>query len=305
VTARIIGLTSVVVVAADSGPLLLEAIDAALASSADVEIILVDNASRDGVPQRAAAAHADDARFVFVPLAQNIGFGPACNRGAAIARGDALLFLNPDCLIDRDTIVRLRTIADNDATIGLLGVEIVSRDGAPARGNRRRAPSLRRALMSMSGLSRFESRWPSFAGVEMPRSDVALSASIERVEAVSGACLFLPRRAFDAVGGFDERYFLHVEDLDLCRRVRDAGYDVAIAASIRAVHVQGSSSRHRPVFVSWHKHRGMWRYFTTFDHAARNVVLRAIVWCGLWAQFVVTVPLLMLRRRGTRTNIES
>jgi GT2 family glycosyltransferase len=297
VAGRSVGLTSVVVVAADSGPLLCEAIDVALASDAAVEIILVDNASRDGVPQRAAADHRDDARFVFVPLAENIGFGPACNRGAAIARGDALLFLNPDCIIERDTIARVRAIADADASIGVLGIEIVSPDGTPARGNRRRAPSLRRAIMSMSGFSQFESRWPSFAGVEMPTGETVASAPIERVEAVSGACLFLPRRVFDAVGGFDERYFLHVEDLDLCRRVLDAGYDVAIARTIRATHAQGSSSRHRPVFVSWHKHRGMWRYFTTFDRAARNVVLRAIVWCGLWTHFAVTAPLLMLRRK--------
>jgi N-acetylglucosaminyl-diphospho-decaprenol L-rhamnosyltransferase len=301
VAGRTIGLTSIVVVAADSGPLLLDAIGAALASDANVEVILVDNASRDRMPQRVAADRRDDARFVFVPLAENIGFGPACNRGAAIARGDALLFLNPDCVIARDTIARLRAIADEDDSIGLLGIEIVSPDGVPARGNRRRAPSLRRALMSMSGLSRFESRSPSFAGVEMPDGDAATSAPIERVEAVSGACIFLPRRVFDAVAGFDERYFLHVEDLDLCRRVIDAGYDVAIARTIRATHVQGSSSRHRPVFVSWHKHRGMWRYFTTFDRAARNVVLRAIVWCGLWAHFVATAPLLMLRRKRLAT----
>ena len=156
--------------------------------------------------------------------------------------------------------------------------------------------------MSMSGLSRFESRWPSFAGVEMPHAKVVSSSTVERVEAVSGACLFLPRRVFDAVAGFDERYFLHVEDLDLCRRVRDAGYDVAIANTIRATHVQGSSSRHRPVFVSWHKHRGMWRYFTTFDRAARNIVLRALVWAGLWTHFVATAPVLSLRRKRRATS---
>jgi hypothetical protein len=62
------------------------------------------------------------------------------------------------------------------------------------------------------------------------------------------------------------------------------------------VHAQGASSRHRPVFVAWHKHRGMWRYFTRFDPAARSIVVRAIVWAGIWMHFALTAPLRLARR---------
>jgi hypothetical protein len=205
------------------------------------------------------------------------------------------MFLNPDCTIEPGTIGTLRRIAAEDPRIGVLGIDIVSPDGRAPRGNRRRDPTLRRALMTASGLARFESRWPALAGVEMPES--AQQGGVENVEAVSGACLFLPRRVFDAVRGFDEGYFLHVEDLDLCRRVRDAGYAVAIAHGVRAVHAQGASSRSRPVFVDWHKHRGMWRYFTRFDPAAHSMVVRAVVWAGIWAHFALTAPLRLARRR--------
>jgi GT2 family glycosyltransferase len=291
--ARENGLTTVVVVAADSGPLLMSSVAAALASSAPVEVVLVDNASADGEPERLAAACSDDGRLRILRNERNIGFGPACNRGAAVARGDALLFLNPDCIVEPGTVESLRAAAASDPTIGLLGIEVLTPDGRPARGNRRRAPTLKRALMSMSGLSRFEARWPMLAGVEMPAS--AQRPDIEDVEAVSGACLFLPRRAFEAVGGFDERYFLHVEDLDLCRRVRDAGCRVAIVGSVHATHEQGGSSRHRPVFVAWHKHRGMWRYFSKFDPAARALPARVLVALGIWAHFALTVPLNLAR----------
>ena len=289
------GLTSIVIVAADSGPLLGVAVAAALASSAPVEVIVVDNASRDGEPVRVASAHASDARVRVLRQDRNLGFGPACNRGAAVARGDALLFLNPDCTIERGTVAALRDLSAEDPALGVIGIEIRSPDGRPARGNRRRAPTLSRTLMTMTGLARFESRYPALAGVEMPPAPATMP--IEDVEAVSGACLFLPRRAFDAVDGFDEAYFLHVEDLDLCRRVRDAGFRVAIAPAVHAVHAQGSSSRHRPVFVAWHKHRGMWRYFTRFDPAARNVAWRAFAWLGLWMHFALTAPLHAARRQ--------
>jgi len=297
------GLTSIVIVAADSGPLLRVCVASVLDETAPLEVIVVDNASSDGEIERLAAEHASDARLRIVRNDANLGFGPACNRGAALARGDVLLFLNPDCEWRAGTLAAMRSVLDCDPRTGLLGVAVLNPDGALARGNRRRDPTLRRALMTLGGLARLESRWPAFAGVEMPLAKTG--DDIESVEAVSGACMMLPRAVFERVGGFDEAYFLHVEDLDLCRRVRDAGVRVAYAAHLRVTHAQGSSSKSRPIFVARAKHRGMWRYFTKFDPAARNPLLRAIVWCGLWAHFVVKAPLLALRgafrgRRATR-----
>jgi GT2 family glycosyltransferase len=289
------GLTTIVIVAADSGALLRESVARVLESTAAVEVVVVDNASSDGEPARLASNYSGDARLRIERNVYNAGFGTACNQGAALARGDALVFLNPDCLLDPGAVSALRALAASDARIGVLGVDVLSPDGTPARGNRRRDPLLRRAMMTFSGLSRLAGRWPALAGVEIGPDDVA-AQGLEPVDAVSGACLFLPRPVFESVGGFDEGYFLHVEDLDLCRRVRDAGYIVAIAHEVRATHAQGSSSRHRPVFVGWHKHRGMWRYFTRFDPAARNPLLRVLVRIGLWTHFVLMVPVYLLRR---------
>jgi GT2 family glycosyltransferase len=288
--AVVAGLTSVVVVAADSGPLLQACIDSALASQSPVEVILVDNASSDGEVERAQSRHAADARLRVLRNEANLGFGPACNRGAALARGDALLFLNPDCELRVDTVPGLRRALQENPRIGVLGVTVCNPDGSPARGNRRRDPCLSRALASLSGLSRWASRWPALAGVEMPPGNAG--DPVESVEAISGACMAMPRAAFERIGGFDEAYFLHVEDLDLCRRARDAGLVVAIAHPLRVVHAQGSSSRSRPLFVARHKHRGMWRYFLRFDPAARNPLLRSLVWLGLWSHFLLVTPLL-------------
>jgi N-acetylglucosaminyl-diphospho-decaprenol L-rhamnosyltransferase len=117
----------------------------------------------------------------------------------------------------------------------------------------------------------------------------------EQVEAVSGALMLLPRIVFEKLKGFDENYFLHCEDLDLCRRARDLGYRVLLAGDIHVLHGKGGSSRHRPVFVSRHKHRGMWRWFRKFDPAARNPLLAGIVWLGIWTHFVLKIPGQLLR----------
>lgn len=289
------GLVSVVVVTADSGAGVTECIANVLGSTAPVEVLVVDNASRDGAIEQIAARFADDPRVRILRNETNLGFGAACNRGAAVANGDVVLLLNPDCMIDADTVARLRAILESDTRMGLVGVLQVDAEGHIDPASRRRDPLLLRALMSLSGLDRFATSRPSFAGVDMPPA--ASAPAIEAVDAVSGALMTLPRAVFEQVGRFDEGYFLHCEDLDLCRRVRDAGYRVVCANDVRVVHGKGGSSRHRPVFVAWHKRRGMWRWFTKFDPAARNPLLRVLVWCGIWSAFVASVPLLFLRRR--------
>ncbi|MBS0566733.1 MAG: glycosyltransferase family 2 protein [Proteobacteria bacterium] len=292
------GLTSVVVVTADSGADVGDTLARVLCSTAPVEVLVVDNASRDGSIGQLAARFAQNPSVRILRNAENLGFGTACNLGAAEARGDAVLLLNPDCLIEADTIARLRAVLDSDPHIGLLGVLQTGADGRVDPASRRHDPLLKRAVSSASGLARFAARWPGLAGVDMPANENG--AAVEPVDAVSGALMLLPRLAFDRVGGFDQGYFLHCEDLDLCRRVRDAGWRVACANELRVVHVGGGSSRQRPVFVAWHKRRGMWRWFAKFDPAARNPLLRALVFCAIWAAFAASVPLLLLRRRRAR-----
>ncbi len=282
-------LTSVIVVAADSGPALHECIERLLASSAAVEVTLIDNASSDGMVSMVAERFAVDERLRVIRNKKNIGFGPACNTVAADLHGDVLVILNPDCYVAPDTISALRDLLHDNPGAGLIGVNVCQPDGTPERANRRRDPTLWRALMTLTGLARWESRFPRLAGIVLP--SLTQTERLEEVEAVSGACLSLRRSVFDQVGGFDSGYFLHCEDLDLCRRVRAAGRKVLFAKELRAVHVQGSSSRHRPVFVSWHKHRSMWRYFRKFDNAAKNPALSALVWCGIWAHFVALLPM--------------
>ena len=280
------GLTSVIVVCADSGTGPAECVGKVLASAVPVEVIVVDNASTDGCVETVASRFAGDARVRIVRNASNLGFGAGCNRGAALATGDALVFLNPDCVLAQDVLKRLREASASAA--GVLGAEIVDAAGVPEPASRRRDPLLRRALMTLSGLARFERRWPALTGIDLPPG--SNSPPVENVDAVSGALMYLPRTAFERVGGFDEGYFLHAEDLDLCRRVRDAGLRVACVNTIRVEHGKGGSSRHRPLFVSWHKHRGMWRWFVKFDPAARNPLLRGVVCVGLWLHFTVRAP---------------
>ena len=236
-------------------------------------IRVVDNASRDdtvAVVQRHATA---DPRVRFVANPDNPGFAVACNQGAADAgEGVAwLAFVNPDCMVEPDTLVRLRAHAQELDGNALLGADLVGEDGRRDGAARRRDPDFGAMLRS-----------PAAARLDVARDE---TRSLQQVDAVSGALMLVPEILFKRIGGFDPGYRLHAEDLDLCRRVRAAGAAIAVANDVSVLHVRGVSSRARPVFVEWHKHRGLWRYFRKFEAPGRGLSTRMAVFLAIFARF--------------------
>lgn len=246
------------------------------------EIRVVDNDSTDGtleIVQRHASA---DPRVRFIANPDNPGFAAANNQGVADSQAPWLAFINPDLMVGPDTLALLRERA---LPLGdcLLGVEQVDEDGRPDDAVRRRDPDFAAMLRS-----------PGQGGkLAIP---VDRSQPLQVVPALSGALLLMPRPLFDRIGGWDAGYRLHAEDLDLCRRAREAGAVIAIANDLQVTHVRGVSSRSRPFFVEWHKHRGLWRYFRKFEAAQRAWPVRCAVWGAIWAHALVQVPRLLRRR---------
>ena len=249
-------------------------------------IRVVDNDSRDDtleVVQRHAVA---DARVRFIANPDNPGFSVACNQGARDVDAAWLAFVNPDCLVERDTFTRMLALVP-DGTSLLLGADLVDEAG-------RRDPAARRSDPDFGRMLQGVLRNP--AGKSQLAVAIDDTLPLQPVEAVSGALMLLPRALFQRVGGFDEGYRLHAEDLDLCRRVRAAGGAVAVANAVRVLHVRGVSSRSRPVFVEWHKHRGLWRYFSRFEAPQRGALVRAAVFLAIWLRFPLTVLRAALKR---------
>ena len=234
------------------------------------QIRVVDNASTDGtleIVQRHALA---DARLRFIANPDNPGFGVACNQGADDSDSIWLAFVNPDCLVEVDTLSRLRAHAQACAREALLGADLVDEAGARDGAARRRDPDFAAMLRS--------------AAARTLDVDIDDTQALQAVPAISGALMFLPRTLMHRIEGFDQGYRLHAEDLDLCRRAREAGAFVAVANDLRVVHLRGVSSRSRPLFVEWHKHRGLWRYFRKFDARRHRWSTRAAVWTMIWGR---------------------
>lgn len=271
-----------VVVAHDSGSVLAASMTRLLAAEGVAEVVVVDNGSRDGAP----AALAGDPRLRVLRNGGNPGFAVACNQGAAASSAPWIAFVNPDCFVAADTLARLRDALVADTGLGLAGADVRDAGGAPEPAARRRDPTLARLLRSAGG---------DRGALHCTPGDGPMTA----VDAVSGALMLLSRATFERAGGFDPGYRLHAEDLDLCRRVRAIGLRVAVVEGARATHLKGTSSRRRPLFVAFHKHRGLVRYFRRWG-AGGGRATTALAVAAAWLRFGLLAPWAALREAAAR-----
>ena len=290
---------AVVIVNFNAGIMLGDAV-ASVVEDVD-RVIVVDNASADGSADAVARRWSDDPRVAVVRRLGNGGFSRACNDGiralgwGSVAPGeggcdnDFVLFLNPDARCLPGCVEALTREMRSDPRIGVVGGMLVDAGGRELAGGRRGTPSPWPALVRATGFWRLARRWPR-AFPDLHRSHLPLPSVPEDVGAVSGACLMIRRSVLGQVGGFDDRYFLHCEDLDLCARVAKSGWRVRFVPAARAWHAVRGTTGGRTFGTEWHKHRGMVRYYRTHIGAGHPAPLRWAFAAGVWARFVAVSP---------------
>lgn len=288
---------SVVIVNYNAGALLGDCLAAALAQAR--QVILVDNASAAGPLEAVLDRFVAEPRLVVVRSDANRGFAAGCNLGLTRAVEPIILFLNPDCILAPKAVATLVRALRSAPRVGMVGGLLTDAGGREQGGSRRAVPTPWRSFVRAFGLSRFSDRWPRlFADYDLHRRP--LPKGLIDVEAVSGACTMVKRKALDDVGGWDEGYFLHCEDLDLCMRFRARGWRILFVPAARAVHHRGLCGRSRPVLVEWHKHAGMIRFYRKHFRHQYPLGLMALVTLGVWLRFVAVaarLTALSLRRR--------
>ena len=262
--------TDVIIVAFNSGNWLARAVNSALAANTVAKVIVVDNASTD----QSVSALPIHARVLLLRNDVNLGFAVAANRGCNVATAANLLILNPDCVLGQYAVRALLSARAEQSAVGIMSVQLLNTDGSLQRQSLRRDPTPKRAIAESFG-------WQA-AGIHIPAPAIP---GIVEVEACSGAFMLLEKSVFTAVGGFDEGYFLHCEDLDLCRRIRQLKLRVLVDTRVQVVHDKGTSSSAVPRLVAAAKYRGMLRYFEKFDAAQTPMLLRIMVYFGAWLRY--------------------
>jgi GT2 family glycosyltransferase len=262
---------SIVMVVYMTGEALSQSVACVLDDPLVDEFVIVDNGSTSADRVRLETLAQRDERVRLLTGHGNIGFARGANLGARTAAGDILVFLNPDAFLQPGCIAELVRELESRPGPCIVGGRVLNTDRTEQRGARRGDITPVTALVSLSRLSdrlpalrAYEVHWEAETPPEKPAS----------VPTISGACFAMRQEDFDAVEGFDEGYFLHVEDVDLCWRVRQQGGSVVFHPKAEVIHL-GHTSRTSPLRVEFHKGVGLARYFRK---RAENLSERLLAW---------------------------
>ncbi|PQA88459.1 glycosyltransferase family 2 protein [Hyphococcus luteus] len=273
---------SAIVVSYFTGPLLARAVASLRAQPETAEVILVDNGNFPGEVEKAVEGGGAPVRVISGH--GNVGFAAGCNLGAKAAGGDYLLIFNPDAVMPENGLGQLLDDASTLERPWLMGAKLVGPDGIEQQGSRRRVLTPWRAFVEATKLYRLAPQHPYFQRFNMHTDECP--EKMGETPTLSGAVMFLPRGDYEAVGGMDERYFLHVEDVDFCLRFAKAGGKVWFNPHVAVTHYK-SSSRANPVKIEARKTAGIIRYFHTHFENAYPKPFLWLVDGALWAMFGV------------------
>jgi len=279
---------SVIIVNYNTGNLLVEAVTRVLNSSISVEVYVSDNGSIDESLELLKNKTSNYTNVHIIRNNTNLGFSKGNNVALPFIFTDYLLFLNPDCLIETDTIEEMLEAISDQPNVGMAGCLILNTDGTEQAGCRRTIPTPWRSLSRVLKLGRIFKNSAFFkdfnlTGTSLPKLPID-------VEAISGAFMLVRRSALEHVGPLDPQYFLHCEDLDWCMRFTQAGYRILFVPNVIITHVKGSCSVNRPIFVEWHKHKGMLRFYRKFFLDKYPRALMFLVTLGVFLRFsLVTI----------------
>ncbi len=254
-----------------------------------VEIIVVDNNSGDNSH---ALIESEFPEVVWIGLKSNVGFGKACNVGARRARGEYLLMLNPDTVVGQQTLAASLAFMVEHPHTGLMGPKILNPDGSLQASCRRSFPTPLVALYRFTGLSRLFPRSRRFGRYNLTFMDPDEAA---QVDAVSGSFMCIPRRVFEAVGGFDERFFMYGEDLDLCRRIHELGREVWYNPATQIVHFKGKSSAKRAIRSRMAFYEAMIVFSRKYRHLNEAFMPSWLVYIGIVMQAGVHIGVSLMR----------
>jgi len=201
----------------------IDSIYSKIGNSLNWEVIVVNNDEREDLSN----LKIDFSRVKLIDHKKNVGFGAGMNLGASKAKGEFLLLLNPDTEIDSENIWDVLDEFKRDKKIGIMGGGIFGRNGERQEWSAGKEISLYDLIRNNLGFSRSEKIWNSSEKI--------------RCDWVAGTALFIKRKLFNELGGFDDNFFMYFEDMDLCRRVRKKGLKIFFYPEFRVLHGCGES----------------------------------------------------------------
>ncbi len=239
----------------------------------NTEIIVVDNASSDGSAEYILKSFPD---VKVIANKENLGFGKANNQALEIAKGKFLVIINPDTIVKEDSFRKVIEFFNNTPDAGMAGCKVLNPDGSLQLACRRSYPGPWVSFTKVTGLSNLFPKSRLFAQYNLTYLD---ENQTYEVDAISGSFMVLKREAYEKTGGFDPQFFMYGEDLDLCFRVKKAGYKVYYLHTTEIIHYKGESTKRSPIDETKHFYKAMSVFVNKHMSASLfiNIILRTAI----------------------------
>jgi O-antigen biosynthesis protein len=238
------------------------------------EIFVVDNASDDGSVEMLRSQFPDVTTIV---NEKNLGFASANNRALAQSRGEFILLINPDTVVQEDTVDVMISAFEEDPALGMAGCKILNPDGTLQLACRRGFPTPWVAFTKISGLSLLFPRTKLFGKYNVTYRDPGESYE---VDAISGSFMMIRRTVYEEVGGLDETFFMYGEDLDWCYRIQKSGWKIFYIAGTQIIHYKGESTRRSDI----DEIRTFYKAMSVFveKNISRSPVIKGLLNATIW-----------------------
>lgn len=288
----------VIIVNYNSDHWLKQCILSLLASDYPLQIYIVDNASTDHSLNQCRPLVSGHDNLHLIVNRSNLGFAKANNLVLESIEADFYVLINPDCMVNRQTISHVVGMMQQDHQVGLAGVSILNEDGSPQQTSKRKFPTPENSFVRMLGLSKWfsdDSKYSDFNIGQAPEIH-----DVQYVEAISGAFMVASSGALKQVGGLDEGYFMHCEDLDWCKRIWLEGLKVAFYPGASVIHGKGKSSQSNPYRVNMYLHKGMLRFYKKFYREQYGLLTSVLVYTGIGVRLCGAAGKIFLARLSGR-----
>jgi GT2 family glycosyltransferase len=262
------------------------------------EIFVVDNNSGDDSVEMLKS------RYKYVQVIANTdnkGFSKACNQVIPIARGRYVLLLNPDSVVTETAVSELARYLETHKDCGAVGAKVLNPDGSLQLACRRAFPDPAASFFRVTYLSRIFPNNKTFARYNYSFADQEQELE---VDALSGACMMVPKEVVEKIGLLDEDIFMFGEDIDWCWRIKQAGFKVVYNPLAVVTHAHGAASRLRPIGTTIDLHNGMHVFYR--KHLAQKywAPFNLLVYAAIWSRAAVFIVVNWVRSLTPRAAIK-
>ena len=253
------------------------------------EVIVVDNASGDDSLSRLKDYFED--RVMFIASSENNGFAAGNNQALKIAKGKYVLLLNSDTIVLENTLENIYNYMEEHTDVGATGCRVVLENGDLDKACKRSFPNVKNSFFRLFHI-------PTNSKDDNYNLDDLPDGEVYEIDCLTGAFMFVRKETLDEVGFLDETFFMYGEDIDLCFRIKNAGWKIVYYGKSKIMHLKGASSKKQKSKLIYEFYRAMYIYYKKHHANESSFIVNIVVYIGIFVLCVLKLFLNIFKKKS-------